>query len=232
MANQVLSAEMLKQWGSEYDKKKQRKREADEHYSIEATRGDYPDMKPKDIVPMSKGKADALENIEKLRNKPKASPELLLKMIGDVESAKGYDFEFGNRPLPLSDMTLHEVLRHQEKRRGEGAKSSAVGRYQFIYETLGDIVRRNPKDFPTDAKFTPELQDKAATLLMERRGLSKYTSGDMDEKTFAKNLSMEWASLPDPDTGRSYYDGDGTNRALTTSKEMTGILRKAKAGKG
>jgi muramidase (phage lysozyme) len=208
MANPVLSAEMLKQWGSEYDTKKQRKREVDEHYSIEATRGDYPDMNAK------------------------LGTKVLLDKIGSIESAKGYDFEFGNRPLPLSDMTLHEVLRHQEKRRGEGAKSSAVGRYQFIYETLGDIVRRNPKDFPTDAKFTPELQDKAATLLMERRGLSKYTSGDMDEKTFAKNLSMEWASLPDPDTGRSYYDGDGTNRALTTSKEMTGILRKAKAGKG
>jgi muramidase (phage lysozyme) len=207
MAKNVLSPEMLKQWGSEYDQKKRRKREDDEHYSIEATRGDYPDMQ-------------------------KVNTKALLDKIGSIESAKGYDYEFGNRALPLSDMTLGEVLRHQEKRRGEGAKSSAVGRYQFIYETLGDIVRRNPKDFPADAKFTPDMQDKAATLLMERRGLNEYASGDMDERTFAKTLSMEWASLPDPDTGRSYYDGDGLNKSLTTSKEMTGILRRAKAGKG
>jgi muramidase (phage lysozyme) len=208
MANEVLSPDMLKQWGSEYDKKKERKREADEHYSVEATRGDYPDkVKPFDS-------------------------KVLLDKIGSIESAKGYDYEFGNRPVPLSTMTLGEVLQHQQKRRKEGAKSSAVGRYQFMFETLSEIVRKNPRDFPTDAKFTPDMQDKAATLLMERRGLKEFMSGSMDEKTFARNLSKEWASLPNPETGRSYYDGDGLNKSLTTSKEMTGILRRAKAGKG
>ena len=138
----------------------------------------------------------------------------LLDQIGSIESAKGYDYEFGNKHIPLSEMTIGEVLEHQKRRRKEGARSSAVGRYQFIWKTLNDIAERNPKDFPKDALFTPELQDKAATVLLKRRGLDDYMSGKMDTRTFGKNLAKEWASLPDPDTGSSYYDKDGLNKSL------------------
>jgi hypothetical protein len=138
----------------------------------------------------------------------------LLDQIGSIESAKGYNYEFGNKPINLEEMTLGEVLEHQQKLRSEGAKSSAVGRYQFIHKTLNDIVERNPKDFPKDTRMTPDVQDALATVLLKRRGLDDYLEGNIDTHGFSKNLSKEWASLPDPDTGSSYYDKDGLNKSL------------------
>lgn len=150
----------------------------------------------------------------------------LLDMIGGIESAKGYNYEYGNKPIDLENMTLDEVLTHQQDQRKAGADSSAVGRYQFIYKTLEDIVRRNPNDFPRDAKFTPEMQDKAALVLLGRRGLKDYMSGQLPAVEFGRNLSKEWASLPDPSTGRSYYDGDGLNHSLTDVQSILGAITK------
>lgn len=144
----------------------------------------------------------------------------LLDMIGNIESAKGYNYEFGNKPIDLPNMTLAEVLDHQQNRRKEGSPSSAVGRYQFIHKTLNDIVSKNPKDFPLDTKMTPDVQDALANLLLTRRGVKKYESGELDDHDFAKQLSMEWASLPDPDTGSSYYDKDGLNKSLVGVEDV------------
>lgn len=144
----------------------------------------------------------------------------LLEQIGSIESAKGYDYEYGNKELPLKDMSLREVLDHQKKRRAEGAKSSAVGRYQFIHKTLNDLVERNPKDFPPDTKMTPDVQDALANILLDRRGMKEYEAGELDTADFALELSKEWASLPDPRTGSSYYDKDGLNKSLIPIENM------------
>jgi muramidase (phage lysozyme) len=152
----------------------------------------------------------------------------LLEMIGNIESSKGYNAEFGDKDLALDQMTISEVLDHQVRRRNEGAKSSAVGRYQFIHSTLKDLVDKNPNDLPPDALFNEEQQDKAASILLKRRGMDDYANGDIDEHQFAKNLSKEWASLPNPDTGSSYYDGDGLNKSLTSTDTVFETLRRSK----
>jgi len=149
----------------------------------------------------------------------------LLDKIGSIESAKGYNFEYGNTPLDLENMTLGEVLAHQENQISDGKDSSAVGRYQFKRSTLASIVDRNSSDFPMDAKFTPEMQDKAAGILLDRRGYQDFKSGDLSENDFMKNLSQEWASLPDPDTGKSYYDKDGLNKSLVGGDEILNVAR-------
>lgn len=59
--------------------------------------------------------------------------------------------------------------------------------------------------------FTPELQDKMGRMLLNRRGLQAYRAGRISKGTFALALSQEFASLPDPTTGRSFYHGDGLN---------------------
>jgi muramidase (phage lysozyme) len=152
----------------------------------------------------------------------------LLEMIGNIESSKGYNAEFGDKDLALDQMTISQVLEHQQRRRNEGAKSSAVGRYQFIHSTLKDLVDNNPRDLPPDAMFNAETQDKAATFLLKRRGMDDYADGTISEEQFAKNLSKEWASLPDPETGRSYYAGDGLNKSLTTPETVFETLRRSK----
>lgn len=48
-------------------------------------------------------------------------------------------------------------------------------------------------------------------MLLNRRGLQAYRAGRISKGTFALALSQEFASLPDPTTGRSFYHGDGLN---------------------
>ena len=177
----------------------------------------------------------------------------LLDFIGNVESAKGYNYEYGNKPIDLSNMTIQEVLDHQEKRRKEGEASSAVGRYQFIYKTLKDLVKtengeeKNPKDLPLNAKFTPEVQDKAATILLKRRGLDKYLSGEMSPEQFSIEIAKEWASMPlvadmsvvrktkqgdkiqvDLKKGQSFYSGVAGNKSLVDPNELLNVVKNAK----
>jgi muramidase (phage lysozyme) len=177
----------------------------------------------------------------------------LLDFIGKIESAKGYNYEYGNKAIDLSNMTIQEVLDHQEKRRKEGAVSSAVGRYQFIHKTLKDLVKtkngeeKNPKDLPLNAKFTPELQDKAATILLKRRGLDKYLSGKISPEQFATEIAKEWASIPlvtdmsvvrknkkgdeiqvDLKKGQSFYSGVAGNKSLVDPNELLNVVKNSR----
>ena len=139
----------------------------------------------------------------------------LLDTIGNIESPNGYNIEWGGGTVPLDTMTIQQVLDYQLAQKKAGRKSTALGRYQFKMSTLQDLVRRNPNDLPKDALFDASKQDKAAEFLLQRRGLEDYRSGKIDKAQYAKNLSKEWASLPNPATGLSYYEGDGLNHALT-----------------
>jgi hypothetical protein len=134
-----LSPQMLKEWGRDYDNIRAEKEVHAAEQAPEVQRGDRAPIG--DIVPTSPGKADVLERVGELRSKPKTTNSKLLELIGGVESRNGYNFEYGNKPVALDKMTIGEVLEHQKKRRGQGAKSSAVGRYQFIYETLEEMTR-------------------------------------------------------------------------------------------
>lgn len=152
----------------------------------------------------------------------------LLDKIGELEGNSRYDIEFGGGKIDLPNMTIEQVLKHQEDQRQKGAKSTAVGKYQFIYKTLEELVRRNPKDFPKDRKFDKATQDELAAILLKRRGLDKYLAGNISKEEFAKNLSKEWASLPNPDTGKSYYDGDGLNHSLMGKDDLVKLIESIK----
>src|SRR5690606_20959152 len=56
------------------------------------------------------------------------------------------------------------------------------------------------------------------------RGLDKFLEGKLDTNRFARNLSKEFASLPDPKTGRSYYDKDGLNKSLVSLDKVLSTL--------
>lgn len=140
----------------------------------------------------------------------------ILDLIGDKEAPLGYNQVYGrNREVPLTNMTVNEVLEFQKELLAEGSPSTAVGRYQFITKTLNDLKRT--EGLTGEEKFTEELQDVLATALLKRRGYDKYKKGQMSKMEFANNLAKEWASLPvvsGENKGRSYYAGDGLNKAL------------------
>jgi hypothetical protein len=79
-----------------------------------------------------------------------------------------------------------------------------------------------------DQKFTPELQDKMAIQLLKNRGLDRYLAGNMTDEDFALSLSKEWASMPNPKTGRSYYAGDGLNKSLVSVPQFLEAIRRVK----
>jgi len=131
----------------------------------------------------------------------------------------GYDTEYaygkygGGRTRKLSDMTVDEVMAHQQtmlgNQKGNSLRSTAIGRYQMLNRTLREEARMAGIDTAT-AKFNGELQDK---LIMQRlsraRGLDKWRAGEMSTKDFKKNLSREFASINDPYTGKGHYSGQG-----------------------
>lgn len=135
----------------------------------------------------------------------------MLDYIGRLESKGNYNaLVYGNgtpKENPnLTNMTISEVMDYQKGMKSRGHASSAVGKYQFIRNTLAGVVKQAGID-PSSTKFTPEIQDKLATMLMEGRGLNAFLSGKITPEQFADNLAKEWASLP-MSNGLSYYAGD------------------------
>ena len=115
-------------------------------------------------------------------------------------------------------MTIAEVLAAQKKSRSVGG-NSAAGAGQIIYPTLNDLVEKGVAD-PSE-RFSIETQRRLHKHLLNQRGLGKYMSGQISALEFGNNLAKEYAALPllsnvgEKRAGKSYYGGDGKNRALT-----------------
>ena len=141
----------------------------------------------------------------------------LLTVIGAAESNDNYNAYFGNAnntSLRFTDMTIAAVQQWQREYIQQGNASSAVGRYQIINTTLNSLVSELRID--TKQPFSPEMQDRLAIALLERRGAVHYASSKIGREEFAANLAKEWAGLPriiGENPTASYYDGDGLNKS-------------------
>ena len=132
---------------------------------------------------------------------------------GTIKSRNPYDTVFGGSTIPVSQMTVKELMNTQmtdrlPKRLGGGRApwpkgSVASGAYQFMPNTLKQLLGMNVLR-PSD-KMTPDNQDRAAWALMQRRGLSldQLRSQGLSRGVL-NTLAPEWASLPTSE-GKSYY---------------------------
>lgn len=147
--------------------------------------------------------------------------EWLLEFISIAEGTNGnYDAIYGNgaqSTVKFSQMSLAEVIKYQKNFVNEWSPSSAIGKYQFLYGTLQDMVKKYGID--PDETFSAEMQDKLAILKMKERGLDRFKSTG-DVTSFQRNLSKEWASLPKDSSGKSYYAWDGLNHALVKPADI------------
>lgn len=159
----------------------------------------------------------------------------LLAFIRQHESRNNYDciwsgIKKADYPSkPLTQMTVQEVLDWQH-RIDHQYRSEAAGAYQIMEDTLRELMATSAKTLGVRMidLFDPDQQDKFATLLLERRGLSRYGSGRMAPEQFCKNIAKEWASLPlvsGPRKGHGYYDGDGLNQSNADPDEFLKIVR-------
>ena len=148
----------------------------------------------------------------------------ILEMIAKHESGGDYNVMYGGEQAPLTKMTIGEVIAYQDYLAKQGADSTAAGKYQIIGKTMKDLSRRNPKDFGPERMFDAEAQEWAALTLMNRRGYGKFQKGEMSDEAFALELAKEWASLPDPSTGKSYYEKDGLNKSHHKTEDVLKTL--------
>lgn len=134
----------------------------------------------------------------------------------------GYDVPlgYGKYAMPdkdISSMTLGEVKAYQKKLLAASGnlKSSAVGKYQIVGTTLRELQQK--MGLSDDTIFSPQLQDQMGTMLMKRRGLDKYLAGKMSAKELQANMSLEWASIAHPDTGRALQHTGTSSQAFQTA---------------
>lgn len=108
--------------------------------------------------------------------------------------------------------------------------STATGRYQFIKKTL--TAEQAILGLGDDVHFTPEIQDRFAIQDLVGRGYSKWWADTLSDEEFAHNISLEWASEPDPENGgRSHYAGDGVNSNGTSLANLYAMLGRARAAR-
>ncbi|MGY6535547.1 MAG: hypothetical protein ACXIVG_09410 [Pararhodobacter sp.] len=155
-----------------------------------------------------------------------ANDVAFLNLMGDVEAPRGFDTVSGFAPvpppLPLTEMTLEEVLRYQERIRAMGTVSSAVGRYQFIYPTLRRLV--DELGISGNLRFDAEVQTYLARFLMHDCG---FFERQTPLPELGNCLAGVWAALPlvsGPRIGQSVYADDGINRALVAPEVVIEIL--------
>ncbi len=157
----------------------------------------------------------------------------LLAVIAQAESKGNYNAYFGNAnnsDIAFTEMSVAEVLQWQQEFIAAGNASSAVGRYQIISTTLGELVRQLHID--TRQPFNEALQDRMALALLERRGATKYVNNQIDSREFAAELAKEWAGLPrviGDKPEQSYYAGDGLNQALVSVDDILQAVDKISA---
>lgn len=150
-----------------------------------------------------------------------------LELLGYLEGPDGYDdvTGFTNRETikPVTRMSIDEVLDFQRMIRQEGAKSSAMGRYQFIYKTLLHLTEFHGID--RSKLFDRRMQDLLARLEMARCGFYETSSGI---GPLGDCLAESWAALPlltGNDRGRSRYVATGINAARTSPEVVEAILK-------
>jgi muramidase (phage lysozyme) len=154
------------------------------------------------------------------------------ELIASVESVGGsYNSVFGGGTnTPLTTMTIAEVMKFQQDMLRRGAKSTAIGKYQFMSYTLPEYVKKAGLD-PNNTRFDSVTQDLLADILIRERGYDSYKSGKISAEQFLENLSRAWAGLPSPSKGgRSYYAKDGLNRSNVDLNGALARIRQARTG--
>jgi len=149
----------------------------------------------------------------------------LLDLIASGESGKaGYDAankgKAGDMPggYPgLSKMTVNDVMRLQSE-----GKVFATGRYQIIPKTLAGLMSGAYGNTGVKGSdlYDASTQDKLGTALINKR--LQQGGGDPIKTQLA--LSQEFASIADPSTGKSYYEGKGNNKASISTEQIQASL--------
>lgn len=144
----------------------------------------------------------------------------LLGLITHAEAKGNYNVLQGGQVAPLTSMTINDVL---SLGKGSGGVTTAKGGMQIINSTLKGLVRS--LGLTGNEVFDENMQNRLGLALLRGRGLDAYLSGQLTAEQFAHNISQEWAALPTPTTGKSYYAGDGINAATVPLDRVLAVIK-------
>ena len=141
-----------------------------------------------------------------------------------VNRGVAHGYKAGTENLP--NMTVADVMAAQRAHR-----FNAAGRYQIIGDTLAAAAKS--MGLSGNEKFDRTMQDRIFSEYLvrnKRKAIGDYLSGkSSDLRAAIKAASLEWASVADPDTGRSHYAGKGNNHASISVAEMGAALQASRA---
>ncbi|WP_158972296.1 lysozyme family protein [Chachezhania sediminis] len=119
-------------------------------------------------------------------------------------------------------MTMEEIT---DWVKGTPGQHHAIGRYQFIPSTFRNLQQR--LGLPHGARFSAQVQDRMASVLLVDAGYSEFLNGALDPDAFMDRLARIWAGLP-LRSGKSAYHGHAGNRATISrafySKQVKAIF--------
>jgi len=141
----------------------------------------------------------------------------------DGRTVLGYSGDIKGMPQhggrSLTDMTIGEIkqLQYDDKSMSmsewfAAGKLHAVGRYQFIGNTLPGVAAR--AGFGDDVKFTKEVQDKMAIQLIKERGISPWV-GPSDKATPAERQLVRKVQMQEGGSGGRYGGGGNVVEYIT-----------------
>lgn len=122
----------------------------------------------------------------------------------------------------LTDMTVAQILSAQRAK-----EFNAAGKYQTINSTLQEAVDKGVVS--SAEKFTAEVQErifKQYLVAIKRPEIKGFITGG-NKATLNDALlgsAKEFASVANPSTGKSYYAGQGNNKASISAEKMTESL--------
>lgn len=122
----------------------------------------------------------------------------------------------------LTDMTVAQILSAQRAK-----EFNAAGKYQTINSTLQEAVDKGVVS--SAEKFTTEVQErifKQYLVAIKRPEIKGFITGNNDATLNDALLASakEFASVANPSTGKSYYAGQGNNKASISAEKMTESL--------
>ena len=155
----------------------------------------------------------------------------VLDFIGRYEARGRYDIRNGGSRNPaILDMTIAEVQQHQTTWRSwPGARSAAIGRYQYTQSTLRWMtglmgVNRNTQ------KFDEDFQDQLCIYDMRYRcQLDDWLAGRLETEEFVNKLAQVWAAIPNS-SNRSQYRGIAGNQRGVDFDDAVGQLDQILSG--
>ncbi len=143
----------------------------------------------------------------------------ILQTVFDVESNGDFNRwhdDAQNIPeTPLTQMTVSEIMGYQ---RGENGPAAGAGQIKFnTFQYLLDTGTLNP-----DEVFSPQVQRKAHSRLLDRRGFNEWVQGELSNDGFIQRLAREYAAIPLAqdeqvgktlrESGKSRYGGSNAHR--------------------